>query len=432
MPDDLITQIMKRLKGSPQARADFIQQLIAEQGLYNALKDSGVATDISDPQARARSQPFGVLSAVQKINLVDLITEISTIKNIDLVAAITNIANLASLDLIDRITLIDTITSIGTIGEIAKITSAPFFQTGKIANPAFETGDLSGWTDNSWGATHPIVSNGGKSYEGFYVCVLQRVTGANCANIGQSLAAPVKVDNIVLFSVLARSAAGVPNFRVKLYYSDATSSQHVIATTTTHQETAIVATAGKYIVGMSCACDTDASTVYIDRFSLIEKQDILGIVTANAGTNLNTSALALEATLGTVHGHAHSIDSKITACDTNAVTIVAISDGRTYKRVNGYKSAAGNNTILNAVAEKFITVYDYSLQAEGTVIVTFQDGAGGAELGQRWSFQAREGKLKHGIPPNSPYDFSGQVNTLLNMNLSAAIRVNYEIIYCEQ
>ena len=48
---------------------------------------------------------------------------------------------------------------------------------------------------------------------------------------------------------------------------------------------------------------------------------VAGSVTANAGTNLNTSALATETTLGTVHGHVDSIDGKITACNTGAVVV---------------------------------------------------------------------------------------------------------------
>jgi len=50
-----------------------------------------------------------------------------------------------------------------------------------------------------------------------------------------------------------------------------------------------------------------------------------GTVTANAGTNLNTSALALEAggNLATIAGDTTSIDGKITACNTGAVTVAA-------------------------------------------------------------------------------------------------------------
>lgn len=50
---------------------------------------------------------------------------------------------------------------------------------------------------------------------------------------------------------------------------------------------------------------------------------VTGTVTANAGTNLNTSALALESggNLDTIAGDTTSIDGKITACNTGAVVI---------------------------------------------------------------------------------------------------------------
>ena len=62
MADDLVTQIVKMLKGSPKARADFIQQLQNEKELYNALKDAGFTPSVADPQQRAIERPRGVLS----------------------------------------------------------------------------------------------------------------------------------------------------------------------------------------------------------------------------------------------------------------------------------------------------------------------------------------------------------------------------------
>ena len=65
----------------------------------------------------------------------------------------------------------------------------------------------------------------------------------------------------------------------------------------------------------------DSGTNYVPVVTSDGYQVISGTVTANAGTNLNTSALALETTLGTVHGHVDSIDGKITACNTGAVVV---------------------------------------------------------------------------------------------------------------
>lgn len=55
----------------------------------------------------------------------------------------------------------------------------------------------------------------------------------------------------------------------------------------------------------------------------LDGEGITGTVTANAGTNLNTSALALESggNLATIASETTSIDGKITACDTGAVVV---------------------------------------------------------------------------------------------------------------
>ena len=52
---------------------------------------------------------------------------------------------------------------------------------------------------------------------------------------------------------------------------------------------------------------------------------VAGTVTANAGTNLNTSSLATESggNLDTIAGDTTSLDSKVTACDTGAVLIAS-------------------------------------------------------------------------------------------------------------
>lgn len=71
---------------------------------------------------------------------------------------------------------------------------------------------------------------------------------------------------------------------------------------------AAVSTSLSSIDGKITACNTGA---------------IAGTVTANAGTNLNTSALALETggNLAATAGSAASIDGKITACNTGAVVV---------------------------------------------------------------------------------------------------------------
>lgn len=70
----------------------------------------------------------------------------------------------------------------------------------------------------------------------------------------------------------------------------------------------------------------EASATSIDgKITACNTGAIVGTVTANAGTNLNTSALALEAggNLATIAGDTTSLDGKVTTCNTGAVTIAA-------------------------------------------------------------------------------------------------------------
>lgn len=80
---------------------------------------------------------------------------------------------------------------------------------------------------------------------------------------------------------------------------------------------------------------------------------VSGTVTANAGTNLNTSALALEAggNLATIAGDTTSLDGKVTACNTGAVVISSgtVTTVSTVTSVTAIANAlpAGDNNIGN-------------------------------------------------------------------------------------
>lgn len=71
-----------------------------------------------------------------------------------------------------------------------------------------------------------------------------------------------------------------------------------------------------------------------------------GSVTANAGTNLNTSLLALESgNLATIAGDTTSIDGKITACNTGAVVV---SSGSITATNVGTSLISGRKTVTTA------------------------------------------------------------------------------------
>lgn len=129
MPSSLFGEILKRLKGASESeRSQFMREVIADKNLYDALRKAGIehygdTLDPSEGRERAVSRPLGGLSTVQKLDLIDKITEVG---------------------LIDLITEVSTIKTIDTIQQIRSIESADM-RTGLIRNPSFETGNLNGW-----------------------------------------------------------------------------------------------------------------------------------------------------------------------------------------------------------------------------------------------------------------------------------------------
>ena len=98
-----------------------------------------------------------------------------------------------------------------------------------------------------------------------------------------------------------------------------------------------------------------------------------GTVTANAGTNLNTSLLALEAgNLASILTNTTSIDGKITACNTGAVVIASgsvIAD-----------LGATDNAVLDAIAASDASI-DGKITACNTGAVVISSGSCVVDLG---------------------------------------------------
>ena len=98
--------------------------------------------------------------------------------------------------------------------------------------------------------------------------------------------------------------------------------------------------------------DDNAGNISIDDGGNVITVD--GTVTANAGANLNTSALALEAgNLATIAGDTTSIDGKITTCNTGAVTISALPN-------EGQQTMANSISVAIASNQSVIPVNDNS------------------------------------------------------------------------
>lgn len=91
-------------------------------------------------------------------------------------------------------------------------------------------------------------------------------------------------------------------------------------------------------------------------------------------------------------------------------------------------SSSGNNTILAAVTSKKIRVLGYVLNANGTVNAKFQSGASGTDLTGLLYLVVNAGAV---APVTDRGWFETASNTLLNLNLSAAIAVGGHLVYIE-
>jgi hypothetical protein len=213
-----------------------------------------------------------------------------------------------------------------------------------------------------------------------------------------------------------------------------------------------------------------------------------GTITANAGINLNTSALALESggNLATIAGAIRAEDAghstghtgimalavrqdtatQLAGTDTDYSPLITDANGRLHVNVGntvtvgshavtnagtfavqnnghgktiistgGSVASSGNNTLVAADVSNKIKVKAFSLTTLSTSAVTciFQDGAGGTEL-WRVVLQAPSG-VNTGANlavPAPDWLFSTSVNTLLNLNLSAAQTVHWSVSYFKE
>lgn len=91
-------------------------------------------------------------------------------------------------------------------------------------------------------------------------------------------------------------------------------------------------------------------------------------------------------------------------------------------------ASSGDNTLLAAVTSKKIRVVSAFLVAAGTVNARFESGAGGTALTGQMNLVANTGFV---LPYNPTGWFETASNTLLNMELSAAISCDGSFSYIE-
>lgn len=91
-------------------------------------------------------------------------------------------------------------------------------------------------------------------------------------------------------------------------------------------------------------------------------------------------------------------------------------------------ATSGDNTLVAAVTGKKVRVVAAFLVAAGAVNVRFESGAGGTALTGQMNLIANTGFV---LPYNPAGWFETGSNTLLNLELSAAISVDGALVYIE-
>jgi len=215
----VIDEIKKLLAG--EKKSEFIDQILKEKELHDALHDAGYTVVVDDPQARARQQPFGLLSTLHKIDLIDLITLIEEINTIHL---------------IDRIALIDAITSIVNIARIGRIDNIEA-KINPMVNSAFLT-DFTGWVN---------LDPANVTIEDDDTVFIKRVRlSNNCTSLTQFLWADTNKYNKLCFWAFKPAVGGV-NIEAEIHFSDGTFITEAKALTNTWHEYTISLTANKIV-----------------------------------------------------------------------------------------------------------------------------------------------------------------------------------------
>lgn len=131
-------------------------------------------------------------------------------------------------------------------------------------------------------------------------------------------------------------------------------------------------------------------------------------------------------TVGSQPVRARTTDAIAVAQQTDAVMVGGTECTPKFVAIN--TNTSGDNTILAAVASKKIRVLNGLLMSEGTTTTRFESGASGTALTGAMPLIANVGFV---IPYSPLGNFETASNTLLNLELSAAIRVHGWLTYIE-
>lgn len=192
-----------------------------------------------------------------------------------------------------------------------------------------------------------------------------------------------------------------------------------------------VGSSGTYIATNSIS--EDAITKQIQRFALnnssgVEQTAIQGLV-ADAAVTTDAS--------GTIHQYLRGLAKAFlafvaftsgTGPDAVNALDVAVMQRKTLKRVAGSVSGSGDNTVIASVGGKCLKVFSYALQAATPVNVKFLDTAGGTQVSCLWNLSTNTIVPPVAVQPPF-YLFKTTAGNLLDLNLSGAVAVQYEISY---
>lgn len=121
--------------------------------------------------------------------------------------------------------------------------------------------------------------------------------------------------------------------------------------------------------------------------------------------------------------------------DASASGEMATRHLKTIVSTGGSAASSGNNTLIAADASNLVKVFAFSLTTTSATAVTciFQDGASGTEL-WRVTLQAPSSVNTGANLSVSPpaWLFATSANTLLNLNLSAAVTVHWSVAYFKE
>ena len=112
--------------------------------------------------------------------------------------------------------------------------------------------------------------------------------------------------------------------------------------------------------------------------------------------------------------------------ESNQVTVAGVPVTVKYAVIDA--ATSGNNTLVAAVTSKKIRVLSLFLVAAGTVTARFESGADGTAKTGQMNLVANTGFV---LPYNPSGWFETASNTLLNLELSAAISVDGSLSYVE-